>query len=95
VTDINIVFARALLRMTMSEVKPLTTAEERKTAWVYHSLRDGWEFRGPNGFYWYGSADNAYHARQQGWAAWLTHLASDAATMRVRLANQRERARKS
>ena len=42
-----------------------------KDAWVWHFHRDHWEFHGPDGFYWHGSADNAYDARAHGWSAWL------------------------
>lgn len=48
----------------------LTTAAERKDVWVYKFMDDHWEFHGPNGFYWHGSADNAYDARAKGWQAW-------------------------
>jgi hypothetical protein len=69
---INLAFCRTLLALTMATVKQHTTAEERKEAWVYHfSGGDSWEFHGPNKFYWYGSADNAYDARSQGWSAYL------------------------
>jgi hypothetical protein len=54
---------------------------------------DSWEFHGPGrgpivgstdpvkppNFYWYGSADNAYDARAQGWQAWLEHYHPEAA----------------
>jgi hypothetical protein len=72
--DINLAFTKLLLKGTMEVIKPLTTVAERKAAWVYHFERDSWEFHGPDGFYWHGSADNAYHARQQGWEAWRENM---------------------
>lgn len=75
-TDFNMQFCRALLSTVMEDVRKYTTVEERKEAWTYHfDLRKGaWEFHGPNGFYWYGDADNAYHARYQGWCAYLASI---------------------
>lgn len=90
--DINIRFARTLLRLALADVNPLTTVAERKAVWVYDFGRDHWEFHGPNGYYWHGSADNAYAARAQGWSHWLEHLKRDAAAMRARLEAQRQRA---
>ena len=42
-----------------------------KAAWTWKSGRM-WEFHGPEGFYWAGRADNAYHARTQGWASFAS-----------------------
>ena len=70
-SDINQAFCRSLLSMIMPEVKKVTTAAERKAVWVYRYPRDHWEFHGPNDFYWYGSAGNAWDARYHGWSAWL------------------------
>jgi hypothetical protein len=90
--DANVLFCRRLLGMTLDEVRPLTTPAERKRAWVWHSSAlDHWEFHGPDGYYWHGRADNAYHARQQGWAAWLEHLHREHVDMVTRLQGTRER----
>lgn len=69
-TDINVTFCRALLAQIIPYVK---TAGKRvnKDAWVWHNGRDNWEFHGPDDYYWYGSANNAYDARYKGWSAWL------------------------
>ena len=75
--DINLAFTRLLLKGTMEVIKPLTTVAERKAAWVYHYGRGHWEFRGPDGFHWHGSADNAYDARHKGWEAWREQLLRD------------------
>ena len=72
--DINIVFCRTLLSLVMEDVKKVTTAADRKAAWVYRSMKDHWEFHGPDGFYWHGSADNAYDARAKGWARYVEAL---------------------
>jgi hypothetical protein len=69
-SNINIDFSRTLLRIVLDDIKPLTTAAERKDAWVYKCMEDHWEFHGPGEFYWHGSADNAYDARAKGWQAW-------------------------
>lgn len=72
--NIDIAFSRALMReatKTVREFFPRISVQ--KDAWVHKSFRDSWEFHGPDKFYWYGTADNAYHARYQGWMAWLRH----------------------
>lgn len=69
--DINIAFCRTLLARVMVDVKEQTTPQQRKDAWVYQTSLGTWEFHGPNKYYWYGSADNAYDARAQGWQHWL------------------------
>lgn len=69
-------FCRALLRETMISVKEHTTAEQRKGAWAY-KYRDSQsaEFQITEGelkgFYWNGRACCAWHARAQGWNAWM------------------------
>lgn len=69
--NINVTFCRSMLALVMADVKPLTTPAERKDAWVYRCMRNHWEFHGPDSFYWHGSADNAYDARQKGWSRWF------------------------
>lgn len=70
-SDINAAFCRTLLHVVMQDVKKVTTAAERKAAWVYRTDRRSWEFHGPNQFYWWGTAYNAHEARQKGWSAWM------------------------
>ena len=70
--DINVTFCRNLLK----QIKPnVWRAKKRifKDSWVYDYGNGHWEFHGPDQFYWHGSADNSYHARYQGWTAWLKH----------------------
>lgn len=69
--SMNTAFCRSLLAQVMPDVKKATTVEQRKAAWTYHFGHGHWEFHGPDGFYWHGSADNAYDARFHGWHAWL------------------------
>lgn len=68
---IDVQFCRALLRAVMADVRPFTTPAERKEVWVYQCMPEHWEFHGPSGFYWHGSAANAYDARAKGWMAWM------------------------
>jgi hypothetical protein len=82
---INLAFSRLLLKGTMEVIKPLTTVAERKAARVRRfglNHRNIWEFYGPDGFYWYGVAGNAYDARRKGWEAWREKLPSDQAQLR-------------
>lgn len=71
--DINVVFCRELLRNIGPKVKTIdpTINVWAGPAWTYrYDHSDHWEFHFGD-FYWYGSADNAYDARYQGWSAWL------------------------
>ena len=45
----------------------------QKDAWVWedHCSRGDFEFHGPNGFYLYFPAENAYAARVKGWTVFL------------------------
>jgi hypothetical protein len=70
--NVNIKFCRALLSDVHKRVKEFDdTINLTKDAWVWHFHADHWEFHGPDEFYWYGRATNAYDARSQGWNAWL------------------------
>lgn len=66
-------FCRLHLTEVMKEVRPHTTALERKAAWTYHYGHSQGEFHAHDGFYWYGSAHCKYEARAKGWEAWLRH----------------------
>lgn len=79
-SSVDVQFCRSLLGLVMPEVRKHTTAEQRKTAWTYSYGRDHWEFHGPDGFYWHGSAGNAYDARYHGWSTWLTKMGHDKPT---------------
>lgn len=74
--DINVIFCRTLLAQTMEAVRPHTTAEQRKAAWVWTTdrKRGHWEFHGPDEFYAEFRADNAYDARAKGWSKWLAEM---------------------
>lgn len=70
--DVDIAFSRLLLSKARQEVKKrFPSISILKDGWVWHFIRDNWEFHGPNEFYWWGSAGNAYEARYKGWMAWL------------------------
>lgn len=83
-SDINVTFCRVLLRNVMDDIKKVTSPAERKAAWVYHFFAQDWEFHGPDGFYWHGHADNAYHAKAQGWSAWWSKVTQDGTTERMK-----------
>ena len=77
----------ARLRAYDAAIKTGATKEEAmkpmKDAWVWHFHKDHWEFHGPDGFYWHGSADNAYEARAKGWSAWLRKQGADGYALNV------------
>jgi len=93
--NIDVEFGRAHLKCVLNDISRVTSVEERKAAWVYRFTDGCWEFHGPEGYYWYGDADNAYTARASGWAAWWSKLEADGDEMRRRLQGQRERAQKA
>lgn len=63
-------FTRALITAIVPAVE---TAGWRVMcdASTFHFHGDHWEFNGPTGFYWHGSASDAYEARYKGWMAYL------------------------
>ena len=70
--DINIAFSRNLLGCLRAEPNFRKSGKGlMKDGYVMHLGRDNWEFHGPDKFYWYGRAHNAYEARYKGWSAWL------------------------
>ncbi len=67
-------FCRTHLRLTMEDVRKVTTAEQRKVAWGYHYRgTQNVEFHGPDQFYWNGRGCCKWSARAKGWNAWLQH----------------------
>jgi hypothetical protein len=73
-SDIDVAFCRSLLAQIAPEVKairPSINVWFGKDAWVIATGRQGWEFHGPDGFFWQGRAANAYDARYKGWSGWL------------------------
>jgi hypothetical protein len=68
--NINVEFSRACLHQLAPSVEA-AGHRSMKDAWVWHDGHRHWEFHGPNKFYWYGRADNAYDARFKGWSAFL------------------------
>ncbi len=69
--NINVEFSRELLKVVLQEVKAAFPDIKVSEAWVYKYNDGRWEFHGPNKYYWYGRADNAYDARYKGWVSWL------------------------
>lgn len=67
------VFCRLLLKVIMDDVRLLVPVEQRKKAWTYKhgSVNPTYEFHGPRDFYWYGQAHCKWHARAEGWTAYL------------------------
>jgi len=68
-------FCRLYLKEVMQDVRQHTTAKERKQVWTHKTglgSTPRYEFHGPNGYYWYGQADCALHARAEGWQAWMS-----------------------
>jgi hypothetical protein len=73
--SMNTDFCRAYLKNMMEEVRKHISSKDIKAAWVWKDSNGRcWEFHGPDGFYWYGSASNAYEARANGWSAYLRKL---------------------
>lgn len=64
-------FCRRLLTIVMEDVREHTTVEQRKAAWAYNYHDGNVEFHGPEDFYWYGSGCCNWHARAEGWQAWM------------------------
>jgi len=72
-------FCRFFLKATMEEVRKHAIAEEIKKAWTYRFLgNDTVEFHGPNKFYWVGRGHCLWHAKAQGWNAWLAKKEDEA-----------------
>lgn len=65
-------FCRLLLAATMKEIRPHTTAEQRKAAWCfkYETFGDT-EFHGPDNYFHNGRACCLWAERSDGWNAWL------------------------
>jgi hypothetical protein len=66
----NTDFCRSLLRHIQVDVRKHKPSVKLLDAWVWSGSRGHWEFHYGE-FFWHGSADNAYHARVNGWSAWL------------------------
>ena len=80
---LDVAFCRSLLSAVHRDVKAARPyLNLRKDAWIWGpTFRDNYEFHGPDGFYWYGSAANAYDARAKGWSAWLRKEGIDGYTI--------------
>lgn len=68
-------FCRGLLTKILVEVCRYTSAYQRKFAWAWRSGdgRGTCDFHYLD-FHWHGRACCLYHAKAQGWEAWLSKL---------------------
>jgi hypothetical protein len=71
--SIDTAFSRTLLAQVVADVRAAVPGIRLRDAWVYHFDGDHWEFHFGD-FYWHGSADDAYHARAEGWEHYLRKL---------------------
>jgi len=79
--DVNLAFCRKLLSVTFAEVKAFEPKAMARDAGAMRlvTFRNTWFFQLPampfyrskTAFSWTGRADNSYHAKAQGWSAWL------------------------
>lgn len=68
-------FCRQLLAQTLVDVRQQVNPERVKAAWAFKpSSFSGYEFHGPDEFYWYGQADCLWHAKVKGWQAYLASI---------------------
>ena len=64
-------FTRLFLSQVHQRVRDAGVSKTpMKDAWVHRTGRL-FEFHGPEGFYWYGRAEDAFDARAKGWTALL------------------------
>jgi len=69
-------FCRILLVEVMEDVRKHVSKEDIKSAWTWRSssFRNTAEFHGPDDFNWHGQACCLWHARVQGWEAYLRKI---------------------
>jgi len=73
--DPNGLFCAVLLKEVHKRVKAFRPSINLvKDAWTWKDDRRHYEFHGPDGFYWYGSAYSKTEARIKGWEAWLRKM---------------------
>lgn len=73
-SEANTVFCRLYLKIVMEDVRKHVPKEDIKKSWGWSDRCGGFEFHGPDGFYWYGSASNMNEAKASGWMAYLTKI---------------------
>ena len=74
--SIDIAISREVLRLTIADVRQAHPDIKLREAWVWQAGEDHWEFH-YDGYFWHGSADNAYDARAKGWDHWLRRDAKE------------------
>jgi len=69
-------FCRILLKDVMVEVCKHVSKKDIKASWTWRSssLRNTTEFHGPDNFCWHGQACCLWHAKVQGWEAYLRKI---------------------
>ena len=69
-------FCRTLHTLRMADVREHTTAAQRKVTWAYkftvgQGRRPTFEWNGPDGYRWEGTADCLWDAKFKGWGSWM------------------------
>jgi len=69
-------FCRTLHTLRMADVREHTTAAQRKATWAYkftvgQGRRPTFEWNGPDGYRWEGTADCLWDAKFKGWGSWM------------------------
>jgi len=69
-------FCRNMLADVMPDVRAVVPSAAIQRAWGWRSgLMPGHgEFQGPDDFYWHGQCCCVWHAKAEGWAAYLKHI---------------------
>jgi len=69
-------FCRLLLKDVMEDVRQHVSKENIKASWAWRSssFRNTLEFHGPDGFCWNGQGCCLWHAKVQGWEAYLRKI---------------------
>ena len=72
----NHTFCRLLLKEVMKTVRKHISKKdiEKSYAWKGSIFVRSMEFHGPNDFYWHGQACCLWHAKAQGWEAYLRKM---------------------
>jgi hypothetical protein len=69
-------FCRNMLAGVMPDVRDAVPSTAIQKAWGWRSttVPGHGEFQGPDGFYWHGQCCCVWHAKAEGWAAYLEHI---------------------
>jgi len=72
--DMNMVFCRMMYNGVAKDLRKAFPGIKTRDYWTYNAGLGLWEVQGPNGFYWYGQAGNAWEAKYK---AFMTILPDD------------------